>query len=140
MSECIEHLGAIDRDGYGRVDRELAHRLAFVGAHGPIPDGLVIDHLCRNRSCVNPDHLEAVTIRENVMRSRSFAAANATKTRCINGHEFTEENTRFGVVRLVRPGGTIWSGVRRNCRACDCEAQRRYKERKRLASSTGTEQ
>ena len=70
-----------------------AHRMAYLMIVGPIPDGLVIDHLCRNPPCVNPAHLEAVTARENTIRGTSPVAINAVKTHCIRGHEFTPENT-----------------------------------------------
>jgi hypothetical protein len=86
------------KSGYGRfwlsrhTDR-LAHRLAYVWSGNVIPDTLVIDHLCRNRACVNPDHMEPVTNVENVMRGESLWALNAKKTHCLRGHEFTVENT-----------------------------------------------
>ena len=61
---------------------------------GPIPEGLTLDHLCRVRACVNPAHLEPVTLRENTLRSPSAPTAiNARKTECLRGHAFTPENT-----------------------------------------------
>lgn len=98
-SGCIEWVGRIDRYGYGQFGTG-GRRGANVGAHrwsyeyhvGHIPDGFQIDHLCRNRKCVNPGHLEAVTPRVNVMRSMSPAAANAQKTHCIRGHLLSEDN------------------------------------------------
>lgn len=86
-----------DGDGYGtfRLNRRSyrAHRLAYEDAKGQIPEGLVIDHLCRVRNCVNPDHLEAVTSVENVMRGDTLGARNRDKSHCDKGHEFTDENT-----------------------------------------------
>lgn len=82
------------RDGYGKFKYDggqLAHRFAYEVAKGPIPDGLRIDHLCRQRCCVNPDHLEAVTHRENVIRG----LGGMLKTHCPHGHEYTAENTQI---------------------------------------------
>lgn len=84
-------------DGYGVVGRNRrrypAHRYAWTLLRGPIPDGMELDHLCRNRGCVNPDHLEPVTHTENILRGDSPQAINSRKTHCIRGHEFTEANT-----------------------------------------------
>ena len=84
-------------DGYGalRIDRKMvkAHRFAYELLVGPIPDGLQLDHLCRNRACCNPGHLEPVTDVENILRGEGPPAVNARKTHCIHGHEFTEANT-----------------------------------------------
>jgi hypothetical protein len=105
--------------GYGRFvpvfyqSPQLAHRYAYELLVGPIPEGLQIDHLCRNPSCVNPTHLEPVTQLENVRRGD--AGKNQTsKTHCPRGHEYTEEN----VYRVPsRPNG-------RQCRACRRERNR----------------
>jgi hypothetical protein len=78
--------------GYAAGDLRMAHRMAYEFVKGTIPDGLDIDHLCRNRSCVKPDHLEAVTHRENMVRGETFAARNATKTHCKNGHPLSGSN------------------------------------------------
>lgn len=98
--------------GYGRfrLDGRMhrAHRIAYQSLRGPIPPGSELDHLCRVTCCVNPDHLEPVTPRENVLRSRSVAADKARQTHCIYGHEFTEEN-------IYRPPSRPNS---RYCRAC----------------------
>lgn len=101
-SGCWVWTGSRDAQGYGHVCRgrreegvALAHRVSYELHIGPIPDGLHIDHLCRNRACVNPDHLEAVTPAENVRRSFDHPRKPPElNTHCPNGHEFTPENTR----------------------------------------------
>lgn len=96
--------------GYGRVrwegQRQGAHRVIYTLVKGPIPKGLQLDHSCRLRCCVNPDHTEPVTLVENVARGISFSARNAAKTHCAHGHEFTLENT------------AILKDSSRSCRAC----------------------
>lgn len=114
---CIEWQGARDEDGYGRVNHtgkwRGAHRVAWEEVRGTIPDGLVIDHLCRNRVCVNLAHLELVTSAENTRRGLS-----ATKTHCCHGHPLSGENL------MVRPNGT------RACRECGRIRWRAYRSRK----------
>lgn len=113
--ECWEWKGNSLKSGYGIFHSSrangYAHRYSYELLIGPIPEGLVIDHLCRNPGCVNPSHLEPVTNRENILRGMSLAARYARRTHCINGHEFTPENTR------LMPGGD------RQCRPC-----RRHRE------------
>ena len=88
----------------GKVRR--AHRVSWEMAHGPIPEGMVLDHKCRKTLCVNPDHLQVVTQRENILIGDAPTARNAAKTHCIRGHAFTAENIIFN-----RDGG-------RQCKAC----------------------
>ena len=103
------------KTGYGVTSRNrLSHRVAYQMWRGQIPDGLSIDHLCRTRSCVNPDHLEVVTDRENILRGVSPSANNARKTHCCNGHEFNQAN-----VRLTSDG--------KECRTCRMEITARYR-------------
>lgn len=104
---CWTWTSFIDRDGYGLFHNKRiggtkrAHRLAYESSIGPIPEALVLDHLCRNRACVRPSHLEPVTDKVNAERGMV-----AQKTHCIRGHEFTEKNT------YIRSNGT------RSCRDC----------------------
>lgn len=102
---CKIWTGHIDDDGYGRVQRggkwRGAHRVVWEDERGPIPAGLVIDHLCRNRACVNVEHMEPVTSAENTRRG-----AEATKTHCIRGHAFEGDN----LIRRPRGG--------RDCAEC----------------------
>jgi hypothetical protein len=114
-----------NRGGYGQfyVDGKMlrAHRVAYELVAGPIPIGLDLDHLCRVRNCVNPDHLEPTTRKENVHRGIGPAAMKAKQKYCKNGHLFDEKNT------YIRSDGN------RGCRSCNLEAVRRYKARKIFA-------
>jgi HNH endonuclease len=111
-----------DRDGYGRIKiggiRAMAHRASYEALTGPIPHGLQLDHLCRVRNCVRPDHLEPVTNQVNALRGEGPTAVNATKTHCPKGHPYDAENT------IKRPCG------RRTCRTCD-----RARKRKQVAAA-----
>jgi hypothetical protein len=121
---CWQWLGSQKSKGYGAfaVDGKTmcAHRVSWELAVGPIPAGMEMDHLCRNPGCVNPDHLEVVTRRENSLRGMSFAGVNARKTHCPQGHPYDEENTSTNTTT----GGRL-------CRSC-CRA--RSKERCRMLS------
>jgi len=85
------------KNGYGvfnpgSLGPKQAHKLAWEDVRGEVPNGLVLDHLCRTRACVNPEHLEIVTIRENVLRGEGYSALKARQTHCKNGHEFKGGN------------------------------------------------
>lgn len=130
---CWLWTGPVGASGYGNCGWTLggqahtttAHRAAWTSVHGPIADGLHLDHLCRERSCCNPLHLEPVTCRENILRGTAPAAINARKTHCIRGHEFTAENT------------VVHSGGKRMCRTCkkarENARNRRLRERRAVA-------
>lgn len=96
---CWLWVGGLDTDGYGifSVDGTSrgAHRWSYEHHIGSIPEGLVLDHLCRTRRCVNPIHLEPVTHQTNILRGEGRAAANALKTQCPQGHPYDEINTNF---------------------------------------------
>ena len=82
-------------DGYGQVwfeRRWRSHRLFYEKLVGPIPEGLQLDHICRNRACCNPGHLESVTQKENIKRGYGIGVKNSKKTHCPKGHEYSGEN------------------------------------------------
>lgn len=98
MHECWPWRGRL-YGGYGKYGfayrQFLAHRLAFILTHGSIPSGLTLDHLCRNRACINPAHLEPVTLAENVLRGESPPTKNRERTHCLNGHPLSGSNLYF---------------------------------------------
>lgn len=96
---CWRWKGLMSKDGYGvtTLNRRpyRAHRVAYTLMRGSIPTGLTIDHLCRNRACINPAHMEPVTMRENTLRGFGLTAIHARKTHCSNGHPFAGDNLRI---------------------------------------------
>lgn len=100
---------------------QLGHRVAYEMLVGPIPEWLTLDHLCRNRACVNPEHLEPVTLAENKRRGESPAAINARKTHCPQGHPYDEENTH------------VTTEGYRDCRTCARERHRQIAAADRAA-------
>lgn len=122
-SGCWEWQAFRDPEGYGRLQvagkNLVAHRVSFTMFNGPIKEGLVLDHLCRNRGCVNPAHLRECTDGENVTAngSKAFSRSNLEKTECPKGHPYDARNT-------YRYDG------RRFCRACLAAKKQRQRERK----------
>src|SRR5882757_1653346 len=115
-NDCWPWLGDVAIVGYGRFSldsqRLYAHRIAYELIKGPIPAGLQIDHLCRNRVCCNPSHLEAVTQQENLRRGNGIAAIHAHKTHCPQGHPYSGENLKINKTN----GGRICAECHRNHR------------------------
>ena len=118
-SGCWEWTASCNSHGYGQImiakTSMGAHRASYTVAKGPIPEGMQIDHLCRNRKCINPEHLEAVTQQENMRR------ASEAQTACRRaGHPYTPENT------------IITSSGHRKCRTCYNQHNRRYYRDKKV--------
>lgn len=131
---CRIWLGSKNSSGYGTISTKslpenLAHRLVWHIKKGAIPDGAYIDHLCRNRDCVEVSHLEVVTFKENILRGIGPTAENARKTHCIHGHEFTPENTMY----VTKEGGG------RKCRTCHNELHKKKSRRKSKEKNTAKE-
>lgn len=110
---CWVWTASLNSKGYGQINVDgrpkLAHRVAFELERGAIPEGMQLDHLCRNRKCVNPAHLEPVTNKTNTLRGVGPTAVNAAKTECKRGHSLTDAYVSQGM---------------RYCRTCMLEKQR----------------
>ena len=120
LSSVRGHVGRKYGAFWYRGKAVAAHRLSFEKLYGPIPEGLTLDHLCRNKLCVNPLHLEPVSVWENIRRGIGPTAQHARQTHCLRGHAFHASNTYY----------TRGTGFR-YCRACNAERNRSYRERKR---------
>jgi len=122
-SGCWLWIGATNEAGYGRFyvnGKNLhAHRFSYLAFKGEVPEGMVLDHLCRVHCCVNPDHLEAVTNKENVRRGLSYWRLKKT---CSRGHPYPAERNVHG---------------RRVCNKCQAIYQRKYKARRQLLAQGG---
>lgn len=155
---CWNYTGALTPSGYGRFyaqrNAEYAHRFSYRFMVGEIPDGLELDHLCRNRSCVNPWHLDPVTHRVNVLRGDTFARRNAEKVHCPRGHlldremehgrkcngchpnPFNRDKTHCKRGHEFNDENTYWfpNGVGRGCRACRRMHNRRSQLKKKAVA------
>lgn len=128
---CIEWMAYRDPNGYGQFHIKRvavrAHCVALLLDDRLVPDGLVTDHLCRNRGCANPEHLEIVTRGENVLRGNGWGGLHSRKTCCPRGHSYSGDNL---AVR-VRDGRKF-----RRCRTCErASALRRYHEKGRICDA-----
>lgn len=118
--DCHLWLGALDSDGYGtfyfRQKNRRAHRVGWFISHGAVGNDLVINHTCRNRHCVNPQHLQRVTQTVNALKdSCSIAYINSQKTQCKRGHDYDRLR--------IKPNGR----TERGCSICEAEKHRRLR-------------
>jgi hypothetical protein len=119
LSGCWRWTARLNADGYGqlKLNRRTvrAHRVAYELFRGPLPEGKIGDHQCRNHWCVNPWHIEPSTTKDNVLSGVGITAQNARKTHCPQGHPYNEQNTRRDKKGF------------RYCRPCQKEAMRRWR-------------
>lgn len=120
---CHLWLGDVTNSGYGRFwlngKNVSAHRIAYEFEHGPIPEGMQIDHLCNTKICVNVRHLRLTTATENLFAAHSNSTARkfSTRSHCSSGHEYTAANTYF-------------HGKHRHCRECNKQRMRQHRLRR----------
>jgi hypothetical protein len=119
---CWNWTGPMQKGGYGKHGGSPAHRVVYELLVGPIPEGLHIDHLCRNRACVRPEHLEPVTREENVRRGIE------ARTTCHKGHPWTEASTHWF---------QVGEWTRRRCRICMTERGREKRARAKARAEVG---
>lgn len=115
MSPCWLWKGCVSKSGYGSLGRTFAHRLVYEQLVRPIPAGMTLDHLCRKTSCVNPEHLEVVSLRVNILRGVSPPAIKARQEKCSVWHDFSRDKNgrRFcKPCRATRAVKTYWRGGR----------------------------
>ncbi|HMS92380.1 MAG TPA: HNH endonuclease signature motif containing protein [Candidatus Saccharibacteria bacterium] len=123
--DCWEWDGAKSSAGYPQIRLDntcfYLHRIIYEQTVSPIPDKYQIDHLCRNRGCINPEHLEAVTQRENILRGSGWSGRKARQTHCKYGHELTTNNlTQYG----IKTG-------RRLCKICKSNKNKVYNSKRK---------
>ncbi len=140
-NNCWEWLVELNHGGYAvlvdpkihKRKRVRGHRLVYNLAKGDVPEGLVLDHLCRNRKCVNPEHLEIVTHKENTLRGNGPTARFSGRSHCVNGHAFSGENLLM--LKDSKTGTLV-----RGCATCIKErrVKRSIRERKTKEAGNGT--
>lgn len=142
ISECWAWMAGLIGPGYGAFwfegKQRRAHIVSYVWENGPIPDGLELDHLCRTRHCVRPDHLEAVTPKINMARGTGIGVINAQKTTCPNGHPYDYNDG--GSRRCAACRKANWTAYRLANLAQFAEYQRKHRERVRAAKQTAATQ
>ena len=125
-SGCWEWSGCLDHHGYSHFNDKSSgykgHRFIYSYFFGDIKSNLVLDHLCKNTKCCNPNHLEQVTQRENILRGSSLFAMKAKQTHCKRGHEFNNTNTYY---RKDRPNT-------RTCRVCSYNIRKKHRNMNNL--------
>ena len=129
LRDCWPFLSRLQKSGYAVQIRiggrpMYPHKAAYESTFGPVPDGFVLDHLCRNTMCCNPTHLQVVTQRINLMRGNGEAAKCAKNTHCKRGHELLGDNVTHRMNR--------WGNAERRCKQCAADLRHVYYTRFRL--------